>query len=126
MISELISRQVAIDALKAIKQGLWEIDIPSPTVPEYVEHHEQIKRMMEITDGWINRLMEEPPAQQWTTCAEKLPDYGQRVLGTFKVTYGNICRTTQRITLHGNDVWTAGLGDDPIAWCEIPEPYEGG
>lgn len=62
--NDLISRQVAIDALKAIKRGLWEIDIPSPTVPEYVEHHEQITNMMEITDGWIKRLTEEPPAQQ--------------------------------------------------------------
>lgn len=57
---DLISRRVAIDALRAIKHGLWEIDIPSPTVPEYVEHHEQIKNMMEIVDGWIKRIKEEP------------------------------------------------------------------
>lgn len=56
---DLISRQAAIDALRAIKHGLWEIDIPSPTVPEYVEHHEQIKNMMEIVDGWIKRINEE-------------------------------------------------------------------
>lgn len=56
----LISRQLAIDVLKAIKYGLWEIDIPSPTVPEYVEHHEQIKNMMEIVDEWIKRINEEP------------------------------------------------------------------
>ena len=58
--SDLIDRQAAIDALRAIKHGLWEIDIPSPTVPEYVEHHEQIKNMMEIVDGWIKRVKEEP------------------------------------------------------------------
>lgn len=58
--SDLISKRTAIDALRAIKQGLWEIDIPSPTVPEYVEHHEQIKNMMEIVDGWIKRIKEEP------------------------------------------------------------------
>ena len=58
--NDLISRQVAIDALKAIRYGLWEIDIPSPTVPEYVEHHEQIKNMIEITDGWIKKLEEQP------------------------------------------------------------------
>jgi hypothetical protein len=57
---DLINRRVAIDALRAIKHGLWEIDIPSPTVPEYVEHHEQIKNMMEIVDGWIKRVKEEP------------------------------------------------------------------
>lgn len=57
-----IDKKSAIDALKAIRYGLWEIDIPSPTVPEYVEHHEQIKNMLEITDGWIKRLEEQPTA----------------------------------------------------------------
>ena len=57
---DFISKRTAIDALRAIKYGLWEIDIPSPTVPEYVEHHEQIKNMMEIVDGWIKRIKEEP------------------------------------------------------------------
>ena len=58
--SELIERQQAIEALKAIKFGLWEIDIPSPSCPEYAEHHEQIKNMMEITDGWIKKIEELP------------------------------------------------------------------
>lgn len=57
-----IDKKSAIDALKAIRYGLWEIDIPSPTVPEYVEHHEQIKNMLEITDGWIKKLEEQPTA----------------------------------------------------------------
>ena len=64
---DYISRNVAINALKAIRFGLWEIDIPSPTVPEYIEHHEQIKNMMEITDGWIKRLMEEPTLKEVKT-----------------------------------------------------------
>ena len=57
-----IDKKSAIDALKAIRYGLWEIDIPSPTVPEYVEHHEQIKNMLEITDGWIKKLEEQSTA----------------------------------------------------------------
>lgn len=57
-----IDKKSAIDALKAIRYGLWEIDIPSPTVPAYVEHHEQIKNMLEITDGWIKKLEEQPTA----------------------------------------------------------------
>ncbi len=61
---EMIEKQEAIDALKAIKYGLWEIDIPSPgNCPEYIEHHKQIKDMMEITDGWIKKLMELPSVQ---------------------------------------------------------------
>ena len=61
---ELIEKQDAINALKAIRHGLWEIDIPHPgNCPEYVEHHRQIKDMMEITDGWIRRLTDMPSAQ---------------------------------------------------------------
>ena len=62
MSKRYIEADRAIDALKAIRYGLWEIDIPSSTVPEYVEHHEQIKNMMEITDGWIKKLEEQSTA----------------------------------------------------------------
>ena len=29
---------------------MWDIDIPSPTVPEYREHHEQIQQMIALVD----------------------------------------------------------------------------
>ena len=61
--SDLIDRQAAIDALKAIRFGLWEIDIPSPTVPEYIEHHEQIQNMMGVVGNWIDRLSAFPAAE---------------------------------------------------------------
>lgn len=48
--SDLISRQAAIDALDEIRHALWEIDIPSPTVPEYVEHHEQVQSVWKLLD----------------------------------------------------------------------------
>lgn len=110
--SDLISRQDALNALGE-EPHVW-------THSEYeIAERSQWRSDVEAIKGV-------PPARQWTPCSEKLPDYGQRVLGTFKLAYGNICRTTVRIKFHGNDVWLAGLGDDPIAWCEIPEPYEGG
>lgn len=60
--SDNISRQSALDALKAIRYWLWEIDIPSPAgCPEYVEHHEQIQNMMGVVDGWIKKISEEEP-----------------------------------------------------------------
>lgn len=40
-----------------IREALWEIDIPSPTVPEYIEHHEQVQGVM--------RLVEEKMAKYW-------------------------------------------------------------
>ena len=58
---ECISRKDAIDALKAIKYGLWEIDIPSPgNSTEYKEHHRQIQDMMGVVDNWIDKLSELP------------------------------------------------------------------
>lgn len=63
MQKDLISKQAPIDALKAIKHGLWEIDIPSPDVPEYIEYHKQIQNMVEIVDGWIKRIKELPPEE---------------------------------------------------------------
>ena len=48
--SDSISRQAAIDALDEIRHALWEIDIPSPTVPEYVEHHEQVQSVWKLLD----------------------------------------------------------------------------
>ena len=35
-----------ITDLESIWDKLWEIDIPSPTVPEYIEHHEQVQDVM--------------------------------------------------------------------------------
>ena len=62
--NDLISRKAAIDALKAIKYGLWEIDIPSPgNSPEYKEHHKQIQDMMGVVDNWIAKLSDLPSAE---------------------------------------------------------------
>ena len=58
---EMIDKKTCIDALKAIKHGLWEIDIPSPgNCPEYIEHHKQIQEMMGVVDNWIFRLNTTP------------------------------------------------------------------
>ena len=61
--SDLISRQAAIDALDEIRHALWEIDIPSPTVPEYVEHHEQVQSVWRLLDKKQKELYVLPSAQ---------------------------------------------------------------
>ena len=61
--SDLISRQAAIDALDEIRHALWEIDIPSPTVPEYVEHHEQVQSVWKLLDKKQKELYGLPSAQ---------------------------------------------------------------
>ena len=61
--SDLISRQAAIDALDEIRHALWEIDIPSPTVPEYVEHHEQVQSVWKLLDKKQKELYVLPSVQ---------------------------------------------------------------
>ena len=61
--SDLISRQAVIDALDEIRHALWEIDIPSPTVPEYVEHHEQVQSVWKLLDKKQKELYLLPSAQ---------------------------------------------------------------
>lgn len=39
-----------LNDLGDIRAALWDIDIPSPTVPEYREHHEQIQHMISLVD----------------------------------------------------------------------------
>ena len=60
---DTISRQAAIDALDEIRHALWEIDIPSPTVPEYIEHHEQIQSVWKLLDKKQKELYVLPSAQ---------------------------------------------------------------
>ena len=49
---------MAIEALNDIKEKVWEIDIPSPTIPEYVEHHEQVKSVLKVIYNWLTKLEE--------------------------------------------------------------------
>ena len=60
---DLIRRWSAIDALDEIRHALWEIDIPSPTVPEYIEHHEQIQSVWKLLDKKQKELYVLPSAQ---------------------------------------------------------------
>lgn len=49
---------MAIKAIHDIKEKVWEIDIPSPTIPEYVEHHEQVKSVLIVIYNWLTKLEE--------------------------------------------------------------------
>ena len=44
-----------IQDLKEIKDELWGYDIPSPSVPEYREHHQQIQALMKYVKGKIDK-----------------------------------------------------------------------
>lgn len=44
----MIRKRAATTSLERIYDALWDVDIPSPTVPEYVEHHEEIQMLMKM------------------------------------------------------------------------------
>ena len=50
-----INIQAVIDDLYEIQNAIWEVDIPSPTVPEYVEHHEQMQELMALVGDKIKQ-----------------------------------------------------------------------
>lgn len=60
MTKELIDRQTAIDAIEKIRWAIWEVDIPSPTVPEYIEHHNQMQCLIEKCNELIEYLEKVP------------------------------------------------------------------
>ena len=59
----LISKEVVIDTLKAVRDLVWDVDIPSPTVPEYIEHHEQMQSIMRNIDILTDKIIKMPSAQ---------------------------------------------------------------
>ena len=53
-----INIQAVIDDLYEIQNKIWEFDIPSPTVPEYREHHEQMQELMAFVGDKIKEWKE--------------------------------------------------------------------
>jgi len=39
--------------LETIRQAVWYEDIESPTVPEYIELHEKIQRILKVIDNYL-------------------------------------------------------------------------
>lgn len=44
---------VSIKDMEILRSVVWGHDIPSPTVPEYVKHHEQIQEILKLIDTII-------------------------------------------------------------------------
>lgn len=80
MKNDLISRQAALKAFEEICYALWEIDIPSPTVPEYIEHHERVQSVLKLAEKWGRELRDMPAADvvEVVRCKEcKNNDHGR-------------------------------------------------
>jgi len=44
------------ESLEKVRILVWLQDIPSPTCPEYVEHHKSIQKILTLIDGELNKL----------------------------------------------------------------------
>lgn len=59
MIKRTFTRWEVLDMLQRIREKVWGVDIPSPTVPEYVEHHRDCQEIMHLIDDIIKELYKE-------------------------------------------------------------------
>lgn len=57
-IKSLEKQEDFIKILFDIQEAIWGIDIPSPTVPEYREHHEQCQELLALIDKKIKEVEE--------------------------------------------------------------------
>ena len=112
--SDLISRQAAIEALRRAE-----------ALTNAFGYHNVIETIREL-----------PSAQQWTPCAERLPEEHTDVLiifprnGTMAVGYYEQF-SSDGITWYVNtgDGWYTTIDDVsddgiPVAWMPLPEPYK--
>ena len=52
----MMTTNECIGVLKAVRYKVWEYDIPSPTVPEYIEHHKACQDILKYIDGYIELI----------------------------------------------------------------------
>ena len=72
-------------------------------------------------------LDEVPPAQpewKWTPCSEEMPKKKGRYIVTVRNRFDNI-EVRFRYWNEDCKLWSGDQMDDVLAWCEIPEPWEG-
>ena len=101
--SDLISRQAAIDAI------------------------DEISREVDDGDGfdyakWREYFCELPPAEpHWIPCSERLPEYGKDVLS---ITQDDVYEVNHIIDdVHGEWFWEDN--GEVIAWMPMPAPWKG-
>lgn len=143
----LIKRSDAVKAIDRILEMLWEIDIPSPTVPEYIEHHEDVQSVMKKAKK-LKETLEKLPAVQpelpWVPCSKKLPEMHDagpmmKLLGIkeeskkveISVKAGGVSSVISGWLQDGkwyspdlNAYVARKMNYEVMAWMPLPDPYE--
>lgn len=131
--NDLISKEVVIETLKAVRDLVWDVDIPSPTVPEYIEHHEQMQSIMRNIDILTDKIIKMPSVQpEWIPCSEKLPyaEYGESP-NVYCYCYDpDLGGKWTQLLYYDGGVWCLPTGETfeykVLAWYPLPtKPYKG-
>lgn len=126
--NDLISRETALDAIDRIRLKIWLIDIPSPTVPEYIEHHEQIQHVLEEIAA-VRKEVEQLPGideqrtGKWNPCSEP-PKHHRSVLVRGIEAIGNV--TVYKVMQWDVDRWRPTDYAPSIEWTEWSEIEQDG
>ena len=120
--SDLISRQAAIDAVEHITSSM--------SVCVNADECHGMKRMQRQAVIELANLPSEQPEPQWIPCSERLPEAEkERYWVCTDTEYQCECRwTNNRFGMGEFDEWGWSIFDIPqyshvIAWMPLPEPY---
>lgn len=78
-----------------------------------------IKNLQEYASKYLDTVKNAP---HWIPVTDDSPKEGFPVLGAFKFQGGNGCIVTERITINGEEIWSAAMGMKPFAWMPCQEP----
>ena len=124
--SDLISRQAAIDALDQIFDRCEEIEAHLPKGDPDRTGYKMYPDYMTVWK-YLHQLPSAQPEKRWIPCSERLPEEGVNVLLCIKDWESQ--KTKIVVSLRRDYNYWDGLGRDirgDIAWMPLPEAYKEG
>ena len=127
--SDLISRQAAIDALDVLCQE-HRYRIPGKR-ETYSQYNEAWQDALDRAEGAIGNLPSAQPEPRWIPCSERLPEepYGclVTVWDTNPVTMDEFENILPYFVGWDGEQWNDGDGEqcpfEVVAWMPLPEPF---